>query len=156
MSLLSASEVFQFAIRIEENGEKFYRTFAQNLQRNLEKEMFNFLADEEAKHIKIFENMLNEFEKYKPTISYPDEYFEYLRAYTDNIIFTKDALEKEVSKIKDAKTACDFGIRRELDSILYYQDIKSLVPKKKSHLIDNIISEERRHFLKLTQMKKEL
>ncbi len=156
MSLLSASEVFQFAIKIEENGFAFYSKFADTLQGGSEKEIFDFLAGEEQKHIKVFSNMLDRVEEFKQTVNYPDEYFAYLQAYADNLIFKKDELEKEVDKIKDALEAAEFGIRRELDSILYYQEIKSFVPDKDSYLIDDVIGEERKHFIKLSQMKKEL
>ena len=40
MALLSASEVIQFAVKIEENGERFYRTFAKNLPGSLETKFF--------------------------------------------------------------------------------------------------------------------
>lgn len=156
MNILSASEVVLFAVKIEETGQYFYRTFAEKLESEAEKEILNYLADEEAKHIKIFETMLKSVEKFKPSISYPDEYFAYLQAYADNIIFVQDTLEKEVLKINNVKDAADFGIRRELDSILYYQEIKSLVPEKEKDLIDEIIKEERKHFLKLSSLKKEL
>jgi rubrerythrin len=156
MALLSTSEVFQFAVTIEQNGFAFYSQFADTLQGSSEKEMFDFLAGEERKHIKVFSNMLDRVEEFKQTVNYPDEYFAYLQAYADNLIFKKDELEKEVEKIKDALEAAEFGIRRELDSILYYQEIKSFVPEKDNYLIDDVIGEERKHFIKLSQMKKEL
>jgi rubrerythrin len=156
MSLLSASEVLQFAVRIEENGQKFYQAFEKQLSKDAEKEIFRFLAEEEAKHIKIFNNMLDKAENFKPELSYPDQYFAYLQVYADNLVFADTSLEKEVSKIADALKAVEFGIRRELDSILYYQEIKSFVPSKERTLIDNVIGEERSHFLKLSALKKEL
>jgi len=156
MSLLSASEIIQFAVRIEENGYNFYQRFADTLKSAGEKEIFGYLADEEAKHIKTFENMLKSADKFEPPTSYPDEYFAYLQAYADNLIFTKDRMEKEVAKITNSKEACEFGIRRELDSILYYQEIKPFVPENERNRIDDIITEERKHFLKLSDLKKEL
>lgn len=156
MSLLSASEVVQFAVRIEENGYNFYQRFADTLKSASEKEIFSYLAGEEAKHIKIFENMMEIADKFELPTSYPDEYFAYLQAYADNLIFTKDRMEKEIAKITNSKDACEFGIRRELDSILYYQEIKPFVPKNERNRIDDIITEERKHFLKLSDLKKEL
>jgi rubrerythrin len=100
--------------------------------------------------------MLESIEKYEPATSYPDEYFGYLKAYADTLIFTKDKLEKEVEKITTGIEAADFGIRRELDSILYYQEIKSYVPEKETSSIDAVISQERLHFMRLTQLKKTL
>ncbi len=156
MSLLSSSEVVQFAVNIEENGRQLYRSFAEKLKSDTERDVFNYLADEEENHIKIFSEMLKSIEKFEPATSYPDEYFGYLKAYADTLIFTKDKLELEVAKITSGKEAADFGIRRELDSILYYQEIKSYVPEKEQSIIDDVISEERMHFVKLTQLKKDL
>ena len=156
MSLLSSSEVVQFAVNIEENGRQLYRSFAEKLKSDTERDVFNYLADEEENHIKIFSEMLKSIEKFEPATSYPDEYFGYLKAYADTLIFTKDKLELEVAKITSGKEAAGFGIRRELDSILYYQEIKSYVPEKERGIIDDVISEERMHFVKLTQLKKDL
>jgi rubrerythrin len=156
MALLSASEVFQFAVHIEENGFAFYNAYADNLPSGTSKEMFSFLADEESKHIKVFSEMLGRIEDFKQTTHYPDEYFAYLHSYADNLIFKKGKLEQEIESIKDEKAAIAFGIRRELDSILYYQEIKSFVPEKDSHLIEQVITEERKHFTKLSQLEKEL
>ena len=47
-------------------------------------------------------------------------------------------------------------MKRELDSILYYQEIKPFVPEKERNLIDTIVTEERKHFLALSDLKKKL
>ncbi|KPL14441.1 hypothetical protein AMJ74_03385 [candidate division WOR_3 bacterium SM1_77] len=151
MSVFEPSEVFQFAIRIEEGGEKFYREMAEKLQDAEVKSLFSALADEEVRHKKTYQGMVSKIEEYEPFESYPGEYFSYLRAYADNIIFTPKRMEQEMGKIKDASSALKFAIDRELDSILYYQEIKNLIPQNQRGLIDNIIEEERRHFVKLTK-----
>jgi len=154
MGIFKASELYQLAIRIEENGEKFYRKMAEKLENANMKKVFTYLADEEVKHKKTFEDMVSKVEKYEPPESYPGEYFAYLRAYADNIIFSQEKLEEEMSKIKGAISAIDFAIQRELDSILYYLEMKNLVPESERNLIDGIIEEERRHFVKLSGLKK--
>ena len=154
MSLFNATEIYQFAIRIEENGEKFYRDMSQTMEDRKVKNLFTYLADEEAKHKKIFEEMVSKIEKYEPLESYPSEYFAYLRAYADNTIFEKERLDKEMAKLKDIISALEFGIRRELDSILYFQEMKNFVPEQQHSLIDRIIEEERSHFLDLSGIKK--
>jgi rubrerythrin len=156
MSLLTTGEVVQFAVRIEENGYNFYKSFAGTFKDEHERSLFNLLAEEELKHLNVFKKMLGDVGASKPRLNYPDEYSAYLQAYADNLIFTESSLKKEIDKIKNARTALDFGIRRELDSILYYQEIKAFVPKSDADLIDKVISEERMHFLKLSGMKKDL
>lgn len=151
MSVFEPSEVFQFAIRIEEGGEKFYREMASKLDDAEVKSLFSTLADDEVKHKKTYEGMVSKIEEYEPFESYPGEYFSYLRAYADNIIFTPERMKEEIDRIKDAASALKFAIDRELDSILYYQEVKNLVPQNQRGLIDRIIEEERRHFVKLTK-----
>jgi rubrerythrin len=151
MSVFEPSEVFQFAIRIEEGGEKFYREMAGKIENAEVKSLFSTLADEEVKHKKTYQGMVAKIEEYEPIESYPGEYFSYLRAYADNIIFTPQRMEEEMKKINDAASALKFAIDRELDSILYYQEVKNLVPKNQRGEIDKIIDEERKHFMKLTK-----
>lgn len=152
---IGASEVLQFAIKIEENGWEFYKKFADLVDNEKIRQLFVLLADEEIKHKEIFEAMLPEIEKYEPQEVYPPEYFSYLRAYADNIIFKK-GLDEELQKKLDAVAIIDFGIRMELDSIAYYQETKNFIPASQKNVIDRIIEEERKHFLKLTNFKNTL
>lgn len=151
MSVFELGEVFQFAIRIEEGGEKYYTEMARKIDDAEVKAMFTALASEEIKHRKTYEVMVSKIEKYEPIESYPGEYYAYLRAYADNIIFTPKKLDEEMRKIADVGSALKFAIDRELDSILYYQEVKNLVSPSQRDLVDRIIEEERRHFVKLTQ-----
>ena len=94
-------------------------------------------------------------EKSNLTESYEGEYGAYLRSYVDNnLIFTKEIMDKQLSKITNTASALDFAIQRELDSILYYHEIKKLVPAAQYDTLEKIIEEERKHFLSLTAMKK--
>lgn len=153
-NIFNASEIYQFAIRIEENGEKFYRKMAKKLDEPKIKELFTFIADEEIQHKKIFENMLSKIESYEPPESYPGEYFEYLRAYVDNVLFSINKFDEDVEKIHNALEAIQFAIDKELDSILYYQEMRNVVLAHQKELIKNIIEEERRHVVKLSEIKR--
>ena len=154
MNLLRACDVLQFAIRIEENGEKIYRQFSKTMKDSNIKKLFDYLADEEVKHKKTFENMVSKIEKYEPPENYPGEYFAYLRAYADNIIFTHKNLANALTKITDAITAIEFSIRREVDSILYYLEMKNFVPENQHNVVYKVIDEERRHYLKFIELKR--
>jgi rubrerythrin len=156
MKIFDASEIYQFAMRIEENGEKFYRRAAVVTEDENARYLFNFLADEEVGHKKIFSALLAKMEKYEPEERYPGEYMAYLRDYLDNkVIFSAKALNEEFCDIKDTVSALDFAINREVDSILYYSEAKNFVAKSQHEAIDKIIDEERKHFAKLTDFKKE-
>jgi len=142
-------------MRIEENGEKFYRHAAQLAQDKETRAMFNFLAEEEVRHKKTFETMLSKLEKPDIDESYPGEYLAYLKDYLDNkIIFSKQAIDGEFPDVKDTLSAIDFAIHREMNSILYYHETKRFVPNNQQDDIEKIIEEERRHFSQLSDLKK--
>ena len=157
MGVFAASDIVEVAIRIEENGVNFYK-FAEQIAKQQEaKELFAHLAQEEIKHKKIFETIFAKMEKSNPPESYEGEFSAYLRSYVDNnLIFTKEAIDKELAKVTDTIAAFDFAIRRELDSILYYHEIKRLVPAAQHGAIEQIIDEERKHYSILTELKKKL
>jgi len=156
VAIFEAKEIFKFAIRIEENGEKFYR-FASNLVEDDEtKKIFNYLADEEMKHKEIFTGLLSGITKDVSFDNYSDEYFDYLRYYIDNIIFTEEQLKVQEKEVKDVSSAIKFAMQRELDSILYYHEVEKFVSEDKKSLIEKIIAEERKHYAKLSEMEKNL
>lgn len=145
------SEIGQFAVTIEENGEKFYRYAAQIAKDASVKQMFEYLADEENNHKLTFQKILLTIKQYEPLETYSGEYGLYLKAYIDNIIFSN--LDEERARVQDALSAINFGMQRELESILYYQEIKNFM-KNQQEVIDTIIEEERKHFSTLSELKK--
>jgi len=152
--MFNSSEVYQFAIKIEENGEKFYRQMTEKLDDPKVKELFTFLANEEVNHKRTFEKMLSKFEDYTPVESYPGEYFAYLKAYADNLVFGFNKFDDDISKIEDTASAVQFAIGKELDTIMYFQEMKNIVPKSELNRIDAIINEERKHVVKLSEIKR--
>lgn len=150
-SFFDVSEIGQFAVKIEENGEKFYRYAAQIAKEDSVKQMFEYLANEENNHKVTFQKILLTIKQYEPLETYSGEYGMYLKAYIDNIIFSN--LDEERSRVKDVLSAIKFGMQRELESILYYQEIKNFM-KNQQEVIDTIIEEERKHFSTLSELKK--
>lgn len=155
MGVFKASDIVEFAVRIEENGANFYRFAVQLVKDEYVKTLFEQLANAEMQHKKTFEKIFAAMEKTAPPESYSGEYAAYLHNYVDNaVIFKKEALDQEIAKIKDSMSALDFAIQRELDSILYYHEIKGLVPAHEHAAIDKIIEEERRHVDMLSAIKR--
>ena len=155
MGVFAASDIVEVAIRIEENGINFYKFAEQIAKQEEAKKLFSHLAQAEVAHKKTFEKIFANMDKNNPPESYAGEYSAYLRAYVDNnIIFTKEAMDKELSNVKDTIAAFDFAMQRELDSILYYHEIKNLVPAAQHEAIEKIIEEERKHYAALVDMKK--
>ncbi|MDD5723654.1 MAG: ferritin family protein [Syntrophales bacterium] len=155
MDIFHASEIVEFAVRIHDNGAHFYEYAIQLVDNEEAKGLFAELAEEERMHKKSLEKIFARMEKYLPPETYTGEYVQYLRNYIDNnIVFTKEAIDADLATVKNACSAIDFAARRELDSICYYESIKSIVPEAEHKVVDNIIAGERNHFVKLTNLRK--
>ena len=156
MTSTTASEIMHAAIRIEVRGERFYREAADISKESQIKELFIRLAFEESEHKKIFEGLLSHVGSFEPPDCYPGEYLEYFYNYVDNkAFFTKDN-KASLSETFDVLKALDFAIETEMDSILFYQELKAFVPVADDETIDAIIAEERKHFTQLSEVKKKL
>lgn len=157
----NADEMFEVAIRIEENGARFYKTAARCQSDPGSREMLEKLEAMESSHQRTFEKMrarLSEAEK-SPTAFDPEgEASQYLMAMADShggegSPAAADALTGDES-IADI---IDIAIGLEKESILFYLGLKDLVSASLgSDKLDDIIAEERRHIIQLNGILKKL
>ena len=154
MYLFSASEVVEFAERIHENGANFYRYAIQLVKDQDAKDLFAELAHEEEKYEKTLDKIFAGMEKSIPEETYAGEYAQYLRNYIDNnIVFTQEAVNRDLESVKDACSALELAARRELDSITFYESIRRIIPKDQHEAINNLIAKEREHYVQLTNLR---
>jgi rubrerythrin len=152
MIQFTPADAMECAVKIEENGETFYRRMAEKLDDPELKKLFTFLVGEEAKHRKTYAKMLTKIEKYRDEGTYSEEYYAYLQAYVNKVIFSPERLEEEMNRITSTAAAIDFAIKAELETILYYEEMKKLVKEESHETIERIIEEERKHFLELSAL----
>ena len=148
------AEIVETAIRIERNGEEFYKYLSENAEYNAAQDVFSFLAAEEEKHIGVFRNMLDEIADYSPGYSYPGEYGLFLDELAESAIESltnyPDAL-----KVKGFEEAIRLGIDVELQSIVYYSEFYELLPNKLNDVIKIVVNEEKKHYLELKGIQKQ-
>jgi rubrerythrin len=155
METVRAGDVFKVAIEIEKNGEKFYRYAAGLAEDPKTKEVFTYTAGEEAKHRKTFEAMAEQVDDdYTPPETYPGEYRKYVKAYSQGIVFPEGGIETQFKKVVNVEDALEFAIQKEIESILYYLEMRNFVPDSQRKDVDKIVEEERRHYLNLTDLKR--
>lgn len=150
--IIEKKDILNIAIQIEENGEKFYYEAAKSSNTPEIQELFSILAKDESKHRETFSNMLKDLSIQTEDMS--PEYQAYLKAYTERLVFDKTSTEvAEGIKHFDQIGALNYATERELDSILYYYELRNMVSGSERDLIDKIILEERRHFERLFRIK---
>jgi rubrerythrin len=157
MAVFDASDIVEVAVRIEENGANFYRYAVQLAGKEEVKALFQQLADDEVQHQRIFTEILAGMDRNVPPEGYDGEYAAYLHSYVDNrLVFTTETFAGQLAKMQDEISALDFAIQRELDSIAYYREIREFLPADQRTEIERIITEEKGHFMRLSEMKKKL
>jgi len=153
-NVFSGSEVVELGIQIEKNGRDFYNALIERSKDGAAKNIYDFLAKEEERHIAVFKKLLESVEKYEPQEAYPGEYFEYMNALAGEYVFTRENKGAEAAKkIKNDREAVETGIGFEKDSIIFYEGMKKVVPEYDSKTVEELITQEKMHLRKLYGLK---
>ena len=156
-NLFTASEVVQIAIQIERNGEVFYNALASSADSERVKDLYAYLAGEERKHAEVFQKMLEAVGEYRPQESFPGEYDAYMSALAESRVFTDDKAARDTaSHAASPAEAIRIAQGAEKDSILFYYEMRALVPEREHATMNRIIDEEKSHLRKLTELAKSL
>ena len=153
----SGSELINIAIGIEKRGIAFYDTMAKSTENTATRDVFKYLADMERMHIHIFQGMLGEVDKYQIPETYAGEYAAYLQALVDSAVFTDDTITSEMATQASSDIeAMELAIGAEKDSILFYYEMKEIMPQRAQPTVSKIIAEEKSHLRELSELKKKL
>ena len=156
-NIFAGSEIIEIGIQIEENGRDFYNALVEKSKDEKTKELFQLLASEEEKHIAAFGKVLDSVQKYEPPEAYPGEYFAYMNALASQHVFTQENKGAEIArKIAADKEAVELGIKFEMDSIVFYEGMKKVVPEYDQKVVEELIKQEQTHLVKLTAIKNNL
>ena len=155
----NADEVFEMAIRIEENGAAFYRKAAKLQKDSSDKAFLESLARMEDKHKAGFESMrkqISEAEKTQTVFDPNGEAALYLAAMADahGGEGDPDLLETFTGR-ETIEEIITTAIGLEKESILFYVGIRDSVPEDFGReKIDAIIREEQKHVVQLNAFLK--
>ncbi len=150
----NADEVFEMAIRIEENGAAFYRRAAELQDDPSDKKFLETLAAMEDRHKVNFEALrqeISEFEKTETVFDPQEELSLYLEAMADSHGGEGDPdVAGRLTRDDSIEDIVKLAIMLEKESILFYLGLKDLVPPKLGQdKIDDIIREEQKHIIQL-------
>jgi len=150
---LNADEIFEMAEQMERNGAKFYRTAAEPADEP-GKALLLRLAAMEDDHEKTFAAMRGELshaETVEHTADPDNQAVLYLQSMVAGKVFAEDPAEM-LTGDESLSMILEIAIGLEKDSIVFYQSMKSAVPKDfGQERIDGIIDQEIGHILTLTE-----
>jgi rubrerythrin len=151
----NASELFQVAIDIEENGRRFYEKAKDLIKSPEVKSLFAMLAKEEVAHKALFASLKAQLPESasEPTVWDPDnESEQYLKMMADMHVFRADMnLDQLLEEVQSAEDALSLAIRFEKDSVTFYLAMKDETESEKGReQIDQLVEEEKRHLRTLS------
>jgi rubrerythrin len=145
----SGSELINIAIGIERRGSIFYDIMADSTKNAIARDVFHYLADIERQHIQTFQDMLSEADKYQFSETKAGEYAAYLQSLVDTAVFGDDLATSDIA-------ALELAIGAEKDSILFYYEMRDIMPQRAQPTVNKVIAEEKSHLRQLSELKKKL
>jgi rubrerythrin len=150
----SGVEVVEMGVVIEQNGRDFYNALSERSENKAAQLAFEYLAQEEEKHIRYFENILNQVQKSLDTEGSDSELYSYLTALASEHVFSEKNTGQEMArKVDNATDAINMGIRFEKESIQLFEKMREIVPDESKPIVQTLIEEEERHLQKLLDLK---
>lgn len=154
---LSVSDIINIAIDIERRGISFYDVMAKSADSESARAVFNSLVVMEREHLDMFQGILAEVDNFQIADIPDNQSSGYIKSLAESAVFTDDLITSDMASQADTDIkAIELGINAEKDSLLFYYEIKVIVPKRMSQLIDRIIEEEKTHLLQLAAIKNEM
>lgn len=137
---------YEYALKLEKDGEQYYRELAQKAPYEGLKTVFNILANEEVRHYKIIEDMMNDskIDANKIDIVFDTKtVYETLLLEKENVNFNNDEVKFYEEAIKREDGAEQFYLEKanELENENEKQIFLKLAAEEKKHseILHNIL-----------------
>ena len=153
MALLTADEIIEIAMRLEESGAAFYNAAADRADTEDLRVLFEELAIQEQYHCRVFRQMGSNVLELSLT---PDQWDQFL-AYADALLQQQflSSPEKALNlawQARDEQGALQSALGFERETLLFFQQLREVVRSPEQQTVDRIIREEEQHIERLAGM----
>ncbi len=141
-------------MQVEKSGEAFYRAVAGKVQSPESRELFEYLADQEAIHYQVF-NKLSQTVQDNPFMT--DEewkmYLDYLNGTVQSAFFEgPDVALALAETVTDEQQGISMAIGFEKETLLFFYDLRDQIPDEDRPFVEKIVDEEKHHIRRLVEM----
>ena len=148
--MLSLRDIVDIAVKIEQNGERVYRSAAEKITDPSLHSLLQWLADEEVKHMEWFEALKDAV---PDTGDFPEQE-KMGRALLQNAVgaqsFTLE--DADFSSMKKVEDLLKLAVEFEKDTVLFYGMLQPLIEDQMTlEQLHAIIQEEENHVLHLKE-----
>ena len=149
-----AKEVALAAVEVEKQGKLIYKRLAMWAEDPEAKKFFEFFAGEETRHEALFQALADRLGELElPAWSSQEEYADYLKTLVEtHDIFLWNMSEQLLTQAPGDQEAVKLAMSFEKNSILFFLEMKDLVPDGEKKFVQECVEEERRHLRQLAGM----
>lgn len=157
----NAAEVFDIAIKIEENGKRFYDRSREIIKDPEVQKLFAELGQEEVKHKEKFTTLKSQLPKRTGAgaVFDPDNELDmYLKMMADQHVFvSSEGVEAQLGKIQSATDALKMAVEFEKDSVIFFLTMQDATEEAQGkEFIGVLVKEEQEHLRRLALELKRL
>ena len=151
--MFSAREIIDMAIKIERNGENYYRQATVKVTDPSLQSLLLFLADEEHEHARWFEAFKQRIKDSDEDRKLAEISGTMLQSVVGNQRFSLD--DADLAELDSTDKLIGIAIEFEKDSILFYEMLQSFIEDSETlRQLNEIIAEENRHIEMLNDYKR--
>ena len=157
MPLFNVGELLTVAIKDEITGIAFYKALAAKTRLPHVASALVAISKQEERHKDRFARMLQDVGAYQPSETYTGEYDAYMRALLDTRAFASlEAAARNAATIGSDRDGLAMALRLENEALIFYNELRQLVPPTHEHYVEEVIREERDHLVEIARLMKTL
>lgn len=154
--IFSAREIAEAAVEKEKRRKAFYAKVCELSTDQTMRDLFQFLTDEEDKHVAAFTKLRDSLPPENHTEEYDEEMDAYMDSVVDDRLYSKIDSAEFVKEAINTKNVFQLAIGFEKDAILYFREFLPFLTDADREIVEGLIEEEKGHIRKLADVQKQM
>ncbi len=154
--LFSASQMIDIAIQTEQAGHAFYEAAVQHSDEPQVKSLCQWLGEEELTHEQTFRHMGQNLPPEIEPKEWPGERAEFIDALLGSRFMPSPEQAQALVQDMSAQDILDFALTFEKDTIIFFYEMREMVPDGAVDQVNEIIAEEKAHVSRILKAKQAL
>ncbi|BBO81445.1 hypothetical protein [Desulfosarcina ovata] len=154
--IFSAREIAEAAVEKERRRKSFYATVCELSTNEKMKDLFQFLTEEEDRHVTAFSEIRDKLPEEIRSDEYNDDMEAYMDSVVDDRLYANIDSKEFVQQAITAKNVFQLAIGFEKDAILYFREFLPYLTETDGKTVLELIEQEKGHIRMLADMEKKM
>ncbi len=152
-ALFSANQMIDIAIQTEQAGYAFYQAAVEATDSPQVRALCEWLAEEEQVHERVFHHMGQQLPPETEPKEWPAERAEFIDALLGSRFMPSPEQAQALVQDMSAQDILDFALNFEKDTIIFFYEMRDMVPDSAVDQVNGTIAEEKAHVSRILKAK---